>query len=66
MQIFVNDKTMEVEDGLTAAGLIERLGLADKRLAMEINLSIIPRSALAEHRLQPGDRIEIVHAIGGG
>ena len=66
MQITVNGQAQDVPDQLTAAALIEQLGLGGKRLAVEVNQEIVPRSQHAEHRLQPDDRVEIVHAIGGG
>lgn len=66
MLIYVNGEPREVADDLTAAQLVEFLGLADRRIAMEVNQAIVPRSAYLEHRLQPQDRVEIVHAIGGG
>lgn len=50
----------------TLAALIEELGLDIRKVAVERNLEIVPRSLLAETALQPGDRIEIVHFIGGG
>jgi len=46
--------------------LVDELLLVDKRVAVEWNREIIPRSRFPEVRLQDGDRIEIVHAIGGG
>ncbi len=66
MEIFVNGERREVAEGLTAAALIAQLGLEGQRLAMEVNREIVPRSTYAEHRLAPGDRVEIVRAIGGG
>ncbi len=66
MNIVVNSQSLEVAEGLSAAGLIELLELGGKRLALEINEEIVPRSTFASHRLQAGDCIEIVHAIGGG
>jgi sulfur carrier protein len=66
MEIIVNGEPREVPDNITAAGLLESMGMAGKRVAMEVNLEIVPRSTFADHRLQPGDRIEIVRAIGGG
>jgi len=46
--------------------LIEEMGLAGRRLAVEVNLEIVPRSSHAAHQFQSGDKVEIVHAIGGG
>jgi len=66
MQIIINGEAREVTEGLTAAQLVEQLALSGRRLAMEINREILPRSQYAQHRLQAGDKIEIVQAIGGG
>ncbi len=52
--------------GTTLADLVAELGLAGRRFAVERNGDIVPRSLLADTALQPGDRIEVVHAIGGG
>jgi len=53
-------------DATTLAELVASLGLAGKRIAVERNGEIVPRSRYAEHEIKPGDRIEIVHAVGGG
>ncbi|MFW5454915.1 sulfur carrier protein ThiS [Thioalkalivibrio sulfidiphilus] len=66
MDITLNGETRSVPDGLTAAGLLEHLEMTGQRLAMEVNGEIVPRGLHAEHRIQPGDRVEIVRAIGGG
>jgi len=66
MQIIVNGEPREVSVGLTAAQLVDLLELGGRRLAMEINREILPRSQFTEHALCAGDRIEIVQAIGGG
>lgn len=66
MQIIVNGEPRDVAPDLTAAQLIDLLELGGRRLAMEVNREILPRSRYAEHRLCNGDRIEIVQAIGGG
>ncbi len=66
MQIQVNGEMLQVQDSLTLTGLVEQLGLVGKRIAIELNLEIIPRSEHAETVLKDADRVEIVHAIGGG
>ena len=66
MNIILNGEPRDVPDGLKAADLVERLGLAGRRYAMEINGELLPKSAHAAHLLAPGDRIEIVQAVGGG
>ncbi len=66
MNIILNGASRDVPDNLSASGLLLSLDLADKRLALEINREIIPRSSFAQHTINPGDQVEIVHAIGGG
>ncbi|SDS74098.1 sulfur carrier protein [Halopseudomonas sabulinigri] len=66
MQIQLNGEPYSLTQAITLAELVERLGLAGKRLAIELNLEIVPRSQHAETPLNDGDRVEIVHAIGGG
>lgn len=66
MKITLNGEDFEVPEACTAAGLVEQLQLGGKRIAMELNLEIVPRSEYASQRLNAGDRVEIVHAIGGG
>ena len=66
MQIILNGETREVPENATAAQLIEILDLTGKRLAMEVNQEIVPRSTFEQHTLSQGDMVEIVHAIGGG
>jgi len=66
MRIYVIGEAREVPDDCTAERLVELLDLTGRRLAMEVNLDIVPRSAYASHRFNPDDRVEIVHAIGGG
>ena len=66
MQIYVNGESRKVPVQYTAAQLVQDMGLQGQRLAMEINLDIIPRSTYTQHQFRPDDRVEIVHAIGGG
>ncbi len=66
MQIILNGSSREIPDATSAGDLIMELGLTGKRLALEVNTTIVPRGSLERHILQPGDRVEIVHAIGGG
>ncbi len=66
MQIFLNGNREEISEGLTAAGLLGKLGLEDRRIAVEVNREVVVRSAFATRVLQAGDRVEIIHAIGGG
>lgn len=66
MQIQVNGDALDISENATLAELVEQLELAGKRIAIELNLEIIPRSEHAVTRLNAGDQVEIVHAIGGG
>ena len=66
MNIIVNGSPQDVPDDLSAGELIGALGLGNRRLALEVNQAIVPRSRFDSYRLNPGDRVEIVHAIGGG
>ena len=66
MQIELNGDPHVTEDGATVAGLLDELDLAGKRLAVEVNEEVVPRSRHAECVLANGDRVEIVRAIGGG
>jgi len=66
MNITLNGSQKSVNDSCTISDLIVQLGLAEKRLAVEVNLDIIPRSEHASHKLQENDKVEVVQAIGGG
>ena len=66
MQIIVNAAPTEVPEVITMAELVERLGLTGQRIAVEVNEELIPRGRFGEHRLAPGDRVEVIHAVGGG
>ncbi|MBX9755768.1 MAG: sulfur carrier protein ThiS [Pseudomonadaceae bacterium] len=66
MQIQLNGEAFELPDGQTVAGVLEHLQLVERRVAVELNLDIVPRSLHASTRLQAGDVLEVVHAIGGG
>ncbi|MCK5717402.1 MAG: sulfur carrier protein ThiS [Thiomargarita sp.] len=66
MEIFINGKAQLIEDQLSITGLLKTLDLEQQRLAVEINLDIIPRSQFEHYVLSVGDKVEIVRAIGGG
>ena len=66
MEVLVNGEARQLPEGMTIAQLLEAMALTGKRLAVEVNLEIVPRSTHGAHHLQAGDRVEIVHAIGGG
>ncbi len=67
MQIFINGKAIPLStEGMTVLALVESMQLAGKRIAIERNGDIVPRSQFAEVHLQAGDKLEIVGAVGGG
>jgi len=66
VQLLVNGENRHFEEALTVAQLLEKLELAGKRVALEKNGDIVPRSRFGEERLADGDRLEIVVAVGGG
>lgn len=66
MQIQLNGNSQKITAGLTLKQLIEIQGLAEKRLAAEVNQEIITKAEHQNTVLKEGDIIEIVHAIGGG
>ncbi len=66
MRILLNGEPYELNDGQSVADLLARLELTGRRVAVELNLDIVPRSQHASTLLAEGDRLEVVHAIGGG
>ena len=66
MQLQVNGDVLDVPEAATVATLLEQLAIRGRRVAVEVNEDIVPRSQHDSHILQPGDRVEVVHAIGGG
>ncbi|MGB3916544.1 sulfur carrier protein ThiS [Thiothrix litoralis] len=66
MEILVNGTPHLIAEGTTVAQLLVILDLQGKRLAMEVNQELVPRSQFDNVILQPQDTVEIVHAIGGG
>jgi sulfur carrier protein len=66
MMVTVNGKPMELPAGLTIDGLLARLKVRREFTAVALNREVAPRSRYAEIRLQDGDKIEIVHPMGGG
>ena len=66
MDIRLNGAARTVPPDCSIARLLEDAGLAGRRVAVEVNGEIVPRGAHASRALQDGDRVEIVHALGGG
>ena len=64
--IFVNGEMQQITDGITIEQFLEGLNLSQKRLAIEINQAIVPRSQFSSQTFNEQDKVEIVQAIGGG
>ncbi len=66
MQIYVNGTEREVPDRSSVRDLVDQLDLGEQRFAVEVNEELVPRSSFGQYTLTPGDRVEVVQAIGGG
>jgi thiamine biosynthesis protein ThiS len=66
MNLFINGKETSFSSPLTLAGLVEELGMKSDRVAVELNRNIVPRDHWLATNLAEGDRLEIVHFVGGG
>jgi sulfur carrier protein len=65
-QILINGEARQLAGEPSVAEALEALGLQGRRVAVECNGAIVPRSEHAQRRLLDGDRVEIVVAVGGG
>ena len=66
ISIILNGNNKQISNDTSISQLLENLDLSGKRLAVEINQQIIPRSSFGSHKLEEQDKVEIVQAIGGG
>ena len=66
MKIMLNGQEKSLKPPATIAGLLQEMGFGERRVAVEVNREIVPRSQHSEFQLKEDDRIEVVLAIGGG
>jgi sulfur carrier protein len=66
LRVELNGEPQELEEGTTLSTLVERLALAPERVAVELNRDVVRRADWPATRLSDGDRVEIVHFVGGG
>ena len=66
MKVFLNGKKIKVDNNLTAEQLLANMGYRDKRIAIEINGEVIPKSELSNKIIVENDKVEIIVAVGGG
>ena len=66
MLLHINGESREFPDGLTVAALVGQLGMKPDRVAVELNLEIVSRTKWEATVLKDGDKLEVVHFVGGG
>lgn len=66
MILTINGESRDFPDGITLAALVAQLGMKGDRVAVELNLEIVPRPQWESTVLKNGDKLEIVHFVGGG
>jgi sulfur carrier protein len=66
MRLVVNGEERQVEPSTTVKALLASLGLGDTLVAVERNEEVVPRAKHASTELHEGDRVEVVHFVGGG
>ena len=66
MKLHINGEQRDFPERLTVGALIEHLGMKVDRVAVELNLEIVPRTQWQAATLKDGDKLEIVHFVGGG
>ncbi len=66
MRVTLNGEPAEIGDNGTIADLLDSLRIGRERVAVEVNLDIVPKAMYDIHRLSEGDKIEVVHFVGGG
>lgn len=66
MELFINGNTCEFSEPLSLLSLIQQLGMKPDRVAVELNRDVVARENWEKTNLTQGDRLEIVHFVGGG
>ena len=66
LTVEINGEPKNIEDGTTVSQLLADLGITTGKVAVERNLEIVPKSIYSDVCLRDGDRLEIVHFVGGG
>jgi len=66
MELTVNGETKSYPEALTLSELIEKLGIRTQVMAAAVNMEIVKKEAWKQHKLQEGDRVELLDFVGGG
>ena len=66
ISVSLNGEPKRVSEGTSIAGMLEEIGIDSRKVAVEHNLEVVPRSTLGDVKVNDGDSFEIVHFVGGG
>ena len=66
MQVTINGESREVAPEPTVEELLREIGTKQERVAVELNLEVVPRTEFGQRRVREGDSVEVVHFVGGG
>ncbi len=66
MKIIVNGKELKIKDQLTIEKLLEELKVQEKVMAVAVNMNIVKQEKWSQYHIQPNDKIELLHFVGGG
>jgi len=66
VEFALNGEVQRADGPLTVGELLERFALRERRVAVAINTNVVPRSRFDEVKIEAGDRVEVIHAVGGG
>jgi len=66
VEFALNGEVQRADGPLTVGELLERFALRERRVAVAINTTVVPRSRFDEVKIEAGDRVEVIHAVGGG
>ena len=66
MKVLLNGESFEVEENSSIVDLLKKLDISGNRVAVEVNMEIVPKGDYTTFKISPDDKIEIVHFVGGG
>lgn len=66
MQIFINGETKEISGEINVSGLLEHFSLPSERIAIELNREVVRKKDWGNIKVSDGDKLEIIHFVGGG
>lgn len=66
MKVFINGETKEIDGEINLTELLARLSLPDQRIAVELNREVVRKKDWANIKISDGDKLEVIHFVGGG